>query len=970
MENNFVLLQNTDTKNEQSHKPLQLKLDLSTPSRNEIDVTRCPTVYEDGHYNLQLQIKLSGLEQALAEALNTKQRQDKLFKSSSAQLSGADLARQDLHIDNSSKIVEASQEHTSAEYDCETESLFLTHPTNKDVIGQPKQPKVLYLQSKLGKRYSGMQWRSQGIALANNGNQSSIDLNTASNRNRTSMARAWNSKTTYADLNDMNRDSYEDYKDEQATETDYENDDNDVFKLIDDSDSTNVSSLRLFDDQFKRLTSISIDLNQQRIGQCSIENQGSGNYLANAVFEQRNGVASSQPFLLHYDVLVLSFNLFFEDGYSLTLYAPPLLCASLNSHEALNINQILFELTNLENNRLLDLMFKRGQQSARQVTKDDWMNFEENRSYQSLSDYIYLVEQIIYCYTNNFSYFKTQAKHSLTKWQQVVPFSQVKQVSSKNFNWLTQHLEELTQVDSSNAIIRYQDKSYQPLHMQTENMRKSYATYENKVVIGFLHLVLHNANKIANEYQQFITQQREQLNQGTQLSHGSYQAPIITMKLIQLEHCEQELNKMHAVLGKLSNLYLNYQSIFKIPPTFLKTFPRKSKIFQELKPYAEVFMSIWYFFQFGSFHLDKDRMLFEVTTLDRLFEYYCLYRLLEMLVQKGFKPIPNGNQIFDYTIFKSLNVQHAQGEVVANTYVLRRGQQQVVLYYQPVIYSKCFENGIKAYRTTQSRFPKSLQCGDFYTPDFIMRFRNSPDERYQEDYIIFDAKFAQTNTILKYYIHDLTRKYGFETAIAMVEPHQKSLHEEQLERSYDLNEQASANGETQSEFEGNTHQYEQPSAGRLINRESKREYDFVGSKPPKMIFALQGRINFSGDNKQQSFAASTATTRQPYRQGDSRHQYNGVRMHTLRNMMLMHNSDIARQCPPPTTIGLVEFNTQINSTPALWSEIVRNLPYLAQDPRSEKEKQDDAEIQAQGKNNKLSLRNSENYNGNEEMVAG
>lgn len=936
MENNFVLLQNTDTQNERAHKPLQLKLELSTPSRNEIDVTRCPTVYEDGHYFMQVQIKLAEIEQELKNNQSNNQRQNKLYKNTSEQLTGTELARQDMFGQTASSH---DRDVFSDECERETESLYLNKQrTQKDrKLKYTYVPaKYTYIQSKLGTTYSGNQWRTQGIALANPSRHNTFaadnaKANPAQAAQATQAAQA--AAAAEADLLDKDFDD-------------------DILHLGDEEDHS-ASRLRLYEDQFKRLTSVTIELNNQAAGHCEITNQGSGNYLTKAIFEQRNGMVSNQPFLLYYDVMVLSFRLNFEDGYSLKLYAPPLLCASLNSNEAVNINQILFELTNLENNRLLDMMFKRGQTTSKQISKDDWMNFEENRSYQSLSEYSFLVEQIIRCYTDNFGYFKTQAKHSLTKWQKIVPFNQVKQVSSKNFNWLTQHLEELTQVDPSMAVLRYQDKNYQPLHMQTESVRKSYATYENQVVIGFLHLVLHNANKIASEYQAFISQQREQLNQGTQLSHGSYQAPIITMKLIQLERCEQELQKLYSNLSALSNLYLNYQNIFKLPPSFLKTFPRKSKIFQELKPYAEVFMSIWRFFQFGSFHLDKDRMLFEVTTLDRLFEYYCLYRLLEMLVQQGFKPIPHGNRIFDYSIMSTQSLNHAQTDAVANTYILRRGEQQAVLYYQPVIYSKCFENGIRAYRTTQTRYPKSLKCGDFYTPDFILKFRNSNAERYQEEYLIFDAKFAQTNTILQYYINELTRKYGFETSIAVLEPFQKSLREDRLANAQELSDHDSHqlpsydNDGGDDPFDASLFGSldEGESIGDLICKENKREYKFVGSKPPKMIFALQGRINFT-QNAKQTFAAST-TERRMQGADSSGRKYNGLRMHSVRNMLMVHNSDLAKYCPPPTSVGLVEFNTQVNSTPALWNEIVHNIPYLANDPRSEQEKQEDAKLNEQ-----------------------
>lgn len=916
MENNFVLLQNTDSSSEQAHKPLQLSLELSTPNRNDIDVARCPIVYEDGHYNLQLQIQLSELEDAIQTLNANNQPQNDSFKSLT-NLKSSEQSQ--LELNNMSNVLsnKPTNDIWSDLYDRETESLLLmNYKSSLETQNESKQaPKVKVIRSKLNRP----KWLEQREQAANRSRQ------------------RWQSRR---DLNTFN--------DSSSTI----DDEDDPFKLLEKNDN-DQNSLRLFDDQFKRLTSIEIELNQQHIGNCELTSLGSGKYSALAVFEQRGGLPSSQPFLLQYDVLILSFVIRFEDGIVKTLYAPPLLCASMNAKETENINQILFELTDMQNNMLLDIMFKQGQVTSRQRTKDDWMNFEENRSYQSLSEYIFLVEQIIKCYTHNFGYFKTQANHSLTKYHKVVPFSQVKSVSNQNFSWLTQHLEELTPVDQNAAIINYQDKYYQPLHMQSDGMRRSYSTYENNVVTSFLHLVLHNAHKIAEEYQTFITQQREQLNKGSHLSHGSYQTPIITMKLIQLEHCEQELKKLYSYLNQLANLYSNYQQIFKLPQSFLKTFPRNSKIFQEIKPYAEVFMNIWFFFKFGSFHLDKDRMLFEVTTLDRLFEYYCLYRLLEMLVHQGFTPIPNGNRVFEYGVQHNNNLQHVDNYAVANTYILRRGSQQAVLYYQPVIYSRCFENGILAYRTTQSQYPKARSFGDFYTPDFILKFRNSDEDRGQDDYVIFDAKFAQTNTILQYYINELTRKYAFETAIATIKPHQKSLKEEQMASGQIFDEAdhvqktiLTLNGPVTVDREGNIiDTTNNPNSGDLQCKSNHKEYDFTGSKPPRMIFALQGRLNFKANSDQQSFASAAGDKN--YTPGGSRHgaSYTGVQTRAVRSMWQMHNSDLAKQCPPPTSIGIVEFNTKIDSTPALWNEIVKNIPYLGNDPRTQKEIEENEALQ-------------------------
>ena len=145
----------------------------------------------------------------------------------------------------------------------------------------------------------------------------------------------------------------------------------------------------------------------------------------------------------------------------------------------------------------------------------------------------------------------------------------------------------------------------------------------------------------------------------------------------------------------------------------------------------------------------------------------------------------------------------------------------------------------------------------------------------------------------------------------------------------------------------------------------KDGYEFVGCKVPKMIFALQGRVNQRSQTRRnrvnQSTNSATAfgPTQKQY-QANGSYTYgvnNGqggyayyapnpaqqeqtqpatplvkdLRQQSKRahgHIWFYHNSPLARKFPPNISVGMVEMNTQVNSTPDLWREIMRNLPYL------------------------------------------
>ena len=90
---------------------------------------------------------------------------------------------------------------------------------------------------------------------------------------------------------------------------------------------------------------------------------------------------------------------------------------------------------------------------------------------------------------------------------------------------------------------------------------------------------------------------------------------------------------------------------------------------------------------------------------------------------------------------------------IANTFVLQKHDVKATLYYQPVISSKRFENGLKLYRTRHMQ--------RYFTPDFVIKFENNDSE----EYVILDAKFSNRTNIINKYLPDVMLKYANEIAV-------------------------------------------------------------------------------------------------------------------------------------------------------------------------------------------------------------
>ncbi len=502
-------------------------------------------------------------------------------------------------------------------------------------------------------------------------------------------------------------------------------------------------------DKYNRteVKSVAVCVNGEQVGDIALS---ANTAIVEGSIRYRDDIFAKQPFLLHYDLIVVSFIVLFVDGSSKEYFTNFLLCVSKSQENATNIQKILQELIAFDDSQVGEWIFSNAKQGAsNSFYEGKWNKY----AYKSLSSYIQLLEQAIACYKNNYAYFRMQGKHTIKPSSILVPYEKVKSISRNSFNWIMQNANQLADVPY-NSGVQYQGKNYLPYHIKTEVSQKSWDVYENRVVISFLYTVLLNAKQIFSEFD------RDVLNEERIISriHGSfpkeYGAPIITIKSLQISFCRILLGKLNHCIDTLQNLYTQYETLFDVQTSMLMTLPRKTSTFCEIKPYAQVFKTIVRWFQYGEYSLEKERLILQVKTLDKLFEYYCLLRLLKLLADNGFRRADVEEPAFKYS-YTSADGLYQNEKDVANTYLLSNNHVMVTMYYQPVISSVRFENNLTLYRTTK---PPSGRP-DYYTPDFVLKFSSS---EHDEEYVIFDAKFSSRENIKNHSLPEVIRKYSCE----------------------------------------------------------------------------------------------------------------------------------------------------------------------------------------------------------------
>lgn len=702
-------------------------------------------------------------------------------------------------------------------------------------------------------------------------------------------------------------------------------------------------SLTNADGSFKRVTGIYLYINEEQKGYFNYyHSEGDYNQLVgNAVLIEQNSTSTYQPFLLHYDATKLQIEIVLDDGQRIYMHSNYFLC-TCSSENNRNISRILEELSALNDSQILDLMFMQNiYEESFEQSSDNLLT--EHRSYKSLVSYIELIEHIIECYQKQHSIFMNAAKHVLVKGYELQNFESVRSITHKNYQWLMHHPEVLAKIDNATYGIDINGQKYLPSRMQGEVTKKNYDTPENRAVIGFIRTVMSNADKVLSQYCSILDEQQHFVGNVPENAEESSQAPIMALKSIQIRIFRKHIDTLRSLIASLNRIYLSYAKIFGIRDAVLQKRSLKSKVFREIKPYAAVLSCIRTYLFYGEFNASKDFLLFKVNRLDKLFEYYCLYRIISMLLQNGF--VASSDRIPINFKYRKTAKSISSDDQVANTYYFERGKQRITLYYQPIISSNRFENGIRAFRTTLSSSNRLSQYS-FFTPDFILKVSSGDNKLWDDDYIIFDSKFSDANNVKRHYIEDLKNKYADEVAIAVLKKRNDidtSVMENPLyrvpEELSDENKDRQLNNATAAAFsEVSTVTDLKPNTISTV-RTSKtdelselvQKFELVKVKAPCMVFALQGRLfdESQATMSKEEILQNPALAMASQAQDPSLDAYKAEATNRS-HVTLFHTSPLARIFRPVTTLGMVEISTRVDSMPELWKNIEHVLPYLKQ----------------------------------------
>ena len=427
-----------------------------------------------------------------------------------------------------------------------------------------------------------------------------------------------------------------------------------------------------------------------------------------------------------------------------------IICLSNIKTDARNIEHIVNSVLNEEDELINKALFVHSKSDRSAYGEEASQN--SSRSIDSLIRY---ASDVVNVYKQNYSNFKSKSKHSVTTKNKVTKANKVSVISQENIHWLMSNLDVLYEVPNSGISIG--GDNYIPYEMSSVQYERNYAIYENQVVLGLLLKLTKQIGQLIDLLQQTKEQESEVLNKLEKINKEYYVYTVVNIKRKYVETVLRRQNSLKELFYQLGSLYKKYSQLFNCQRILFDSIPKRTKVFSELAHYKRVYNLIVNYEKYASVEFDREKVVSSVKTIDKLYEYYCLIKLIKMLTNSGYKFADEDNMSKNYT-YSPRTLRYDPETNVANTYYLENEEYSTTLYYEPVIYNyqTTATNGIELYRTTDQR-------ENYYCPDFLLSFINKTTGKTM--YFILDAKYSNRYNLRKYNtLFNSIKKYHLELA--------------------------------------------------------------------------------------------------------------------------------------------------------------------------------------------------------------
>lgn len=469
--------------------------------------------------------------------------------------------------------------------------------------------------------------------------------------------------------------------------------------------------------------------------------------------------ADNRLFSLTYGFARIEVELVVEMERSIILSTKDIPCQARNLDDAANVEDMLIQLLDSDNeaSKWMFSHYATSQKAPYSILEGSI----QNRSPRSLSTTLHLIKRVLAEYSLQREYFRNHGYTRIVKTQKIVPLSRVRRAGYEELDWLSKNLSMLSEVPESRGISMY-GKSYLPQRVRTEVRVKTHDSYENRLILGFLSEVVKTARTLRNSLRGSCDEiKRVETTLEGFRSEGAVIPSLALVRSLTIRESSC-LDQLDALISLGNNLLRDYLSFLPGVASYFTRAPHRTKVFQEVRAYSQVFTLILEWINFGDFSVAKEGLALHLLRTDKLYEYYSLYRILCWLSYQGYTP--SNEESHPIRCGNYLPRRRFRPETqIASIFNLHKGKNRLKLYYQPIIHAGLDEEeGIPLHRLSSRR--------SFWTPDYLIEITS---ESNQKSFHVIDAKYrpaqdlydsfsrpSELSTCIMKYMHDVAGENG------------------------------------------------------------------------------------------------------------------------------------------------------------------------------------------------------------------
>lgn len=374
----------------------------------------------------------------------------------------------------------------------------------------------------------------------------------------------------------------------------------------------------------------------------------------------------------------------------------------------------------------------------------DFLNVKKSK-FKNMSTEISILENILFEYENNFKFFRTNSKYKLCNNYIVDDFEKLKEIKKETIQYIVSNPQYLIPV-SYFTHIKYNKFNLQPKKVLVNRNKLDYNIYENQVVLGFLkYLYNYLSNKLINIEMEFNSTQTYPIRPNYISSYKEIYKQIN-------KDLYSYTKKIQQIRKKVQQIYFMYSKILKCRQVNITSIPMATRIFTEIQHYRRIYKVIIDWFQGGNYNLENEKMILTLLEVDKIYEYYILFRINNYIVRKEYN-LREPNQ-FIYKLKRNAKYKNTKYE---NTFVFEKEDSVVTIYYQPVIYFEPVpdDNNIGLFKNNDISL--NGEKSQYYTPDYVIKICNNKLSKF----IILDAKWSTVHSVINYSFKNIIYKYVF-----------------------------------------------------------------------------------------------------------------------------------------------------------------------------------------------------------------